>query len=273
MAGTLYIVGTPIGNLGDFSPRAIQTLSAVDLIACEDTRVTAKLLNHFGITAKCESYHKFNEKQKGGMILGKLQEGLSVALCTDAGMPAISDPGHELVALCHQNGIKVECVPGPTALTSAAALSLVSTARFCFEGFLSTAPKSRKEHLNEVKTHKETLIFYEAPHKLRATLEDMLKVFGDRNISVVKEITKIHETVLNTTILGAVEYFKEHDPKGEYVLIIEGAKENDTEKATLQDAVNMAKELKSGGMSATEAAKTAAAKTGYKKSDIYKEIV
>lgn len=273
MAGKLYVVGTPIGNLGDFSPRAIQTLKKVDLIACEDTRVTAKLLNYFQINAKCESYHKFNEKQKGGMILQKLQEGLSVALCSDAGMPAVSDPGHELVALCHQNGIEIECVPGPTALTSAAAMSLVDTSRFSFEGFLSTATQVRKEHLLEVKDYKKALIFYEAPHKLLATLKDMLKVFGNRNISVVKEITKIHETVLNTTLCGAVEYFEKTAPKGEYVLIIEGAKEKTAPNISFKDAVNAAKQLKQKGLSATDAAKTVAAESGFKKSDIYKEIV
>ncbi len=272
--GKLYLVGTPIGNLGDFSPRAIEVLNAVDYIAAEDTRVTQKLLNRFEIKNKAISFHQHNEHEKAPEIIEDILGGKSVALVTDAGMPAISDPGEHLVKLAHENGVKLESVPGPTAMATAVALSGLYTGRFSFEGFLSTNKTSRFEHLEEIKNHRETLIFYEAPHKLLATLKDMLKVFGNRRISVIKELTKIHETVFLTTIQEAINYFTENPPKGEYVLVIEGAKkEEKTEEFSLENAINLAKKLKADGLSTTAAAKEAASVTGFKKSDIYKELI
>ena len=272
--GKLYLVGTPIGNLGDFSPRAIEVLNRVDYIAAEDTRVTQKLLNRFEIKNKAISFHQHNEHEKAPEIIEDILSGKEVALVTDAGMPAISDPGEHLVKLAHEKGVKIESVPGPTAMATAVAMSGLYTGRFSFEGFLSTNKTSRFEHLEEIKNHRETLIFYEAPHKLLATLKDMLKVLGDRKISVIKELTKIHETVLLTTLNDAISYFTENPPKGEYVLVIEGAKKEEIiEQYTLEDAINLAKKLKAEGLKIADAAKEAASVTGLKKSDIYKEIL
>lgn len=272
--GKLYLVGTPIGNLGDFSKRAIETLKTVDYIAAEDTRVTQKLLNHFEIKNKAISFHQHNEHEKAPEIVNDILSGKSVALVTDAGMPAISDPGEHLVQLAHEKGAKIESVPGPTAMATAVALSGLYTGRFSFEGFLSTNKTNRFEHLEEIKNHRETLVFYEAPHKLLATLKDMLKVLGNRKISVIKELTKIHETVFLTTLQEAVNYFSENAPKGEYVLVIEGAKKEEIkEQYTLEDAVNLAKKLKSEGLKTADAAKEAAKVSGIKKSEIYKELV
>lgn len=272
--GKLYLVGTPIGNLGDFSPRAKEILETVDYIAAEDTRVTQKLLNHFEIKNKAISFHQHNEHEKAPEIIKDILGGKNVALVTDAGMPAISDPGEHLVQLAHQNAVKIESVPGPTALTTAVAMSGLYTGRFSFEGFLSTNKTSRFEHLEEIKNHRETLVFYEAPHKLLSTLKDMLKVFGDRKISVIKELTKIHETVFLTNLEDAVNYFSENQPKGEYVLVIEGAKKEEIKESfSLEDAVALAKKLKSDGLSTTAAAKEAASISGIKKSEIYKELI
>lgn len=272
--GKLYLVGTPIGNLGDFSKRAKEILQSVDYIAAEDTRVTQKLLNHFEIKNKTVSFHQHNEHEKAPEIVNDILNGKSVALVTDAGMPAISDPGEHLVQLAHENGVKLESVPGPTAMATAVAMSGLYTGRFSFEGFLSTNKTSRFEHLEEIKNHRETLVFYEAPHKLLSTLKDMLKVLGNRKISVIKELTKIHETVFLTTLNDAINYFSENTPKGEYVLVLEGAKkEENKEEFTLEDAINLAKKLKAEGLSTTAAAKEAASVTGFKKSDIYKEIL
>lgn len=271
--GKLYLVGTPIGNLGDFSPRAKEVLQTVDYIAAEDTRVTIKLLNHFEIKNKTISFHQHNEHEKAPEIIEDILRGKNVALVTDAGMPAISDPGEHLVSLAYQNGVKIESVPGPTAIATAVAMSGLYTGRFSFQGFLSTNKTSRFEHLEEIKNHRETLVFYEAPHKLLSTLKDMLKVLGERKISVIKELTKIHETVLLTTLSEAVNYFTENAPKGEYVLAIEGAKEKTKETFSLEDAINLAKKLKAEGLSTTAAAKEAATISGYKKSEIYKELI
>lgn len=272
MSGTLYVVGTPIGNLEDFSPRAVRVLSEVDFIAAEDTRVTVKLLNHFNIHKPMVAYFEHNKKERGITVIERLLSGESCALVTDAGMPAISDPGEDLIREAHQNGIMVESVPGPTAFATALAISGCPSGRFCFEGFLSVNKPQRIKHLNEVKSERRTMIFYEAPHKLVRTLGDMLECFGERNIALVREITKIHETVMRTTFSEALEFYKTQPPRGEYVLIIEGASE-EIKVYTLADAVTLAKELAQQGMSASSAARQAAQATGIKKSDIYKEML
>lgn len=272
MAGKLYIVGTPIGNLEDFSPRGRRILSEVDFIAAEDTRVTVKLLNHLGISKPMVAYFEHNKKERGNTVIERLLTGETCAIVTDAGMPAISDPGEDLIRDCHEQGIAVESVPGPTAFATALALSGMPSGRFCFEGFLSVNKPSRKQHLEQVKTERRTMIFYEAPHKLIKTLSDMYEVFGDRKIAIVREITKIHETVMRTSFSEALQYYKTQDPRGEYVLIIEGAKE-EAISYTLQDAVKLAKKFIEDGQPASAAAKEAAQVTGVKKSDIYKQML
>lgn len=270
----LYIVGTPIGNLGDFSPRAVETLSEVDFIAAEDTRVTLKLLNHFGIKKSMVSYHKFNRQDSGEQIVARILAGETCALVTDAGMPAISDPGEDLVKLCHDNGIKVESVPGPCAFTTALALSGMPSGRFTFEGFLSVNKPSRREHLDSLRNETRTMLFYEAPHKLGATLKDMNKVFGNREIAIVREITKIHEEVIHTTLDEAAALYGDGGLKGEIVLVIRGAEvQNDSEEFTLESAVELARQSVENGMSASEAAKQAAKLSGFKKGDIYKLLI
>lgn len=270
----LFIVGTPIGNLGDFSPRAVETLSEVDFIAAEDTRVTLKLLNHFGIKKPMISYFKHNVRERGEQIVQKILAGETCALVTDAGMPAISDPGEDLVRLCHENGVKVESVPGPCAFTTALALSGFPSGRFTFEGFLSVNKPSRREHLDELKNETRTMLFYEAPHKLGATLRDMNKAFGNREIAIVREITKIHEEVIHTTLDEAAELYGEGGIKGEIVLVIKGAEpENTKDEFTLEDAVEMAKQSVENGMSVNEAAKEAAKLSGFKKGEIYKLLI
>ena len=273
MSAKLYIVGTPIGNLGDISPRALETLSSVDFIAAEDTRVTSKLLNYFEIKKPLISYFEHNKREKGEIILSRILSGESCALVTDAGMPAISDPGEDLVALAHEKGVLVESVPGPTAVTTALALSGMPSGRFCFEGFLSVNKISRKEHLDSLKTETRTMIFYEAPHKLLNTLKDMEATFGDREIAIVKELTKVHENVFKTTLSAAVSYFTENAPKGEFVLILKGAEKEEKTEFTLEDAVKIAKNLIAEGVKASDAAKQAAKLTGIKKGDVYKAVL
>ena len=271
-SGKLFIVGTPIGNLGDLSPRAVETLSSVDFIAAEDTRVTLKLLNHFDIKKEMVSYFEHNKRERGEIITDRILAGENCAIVTDAGMPAISDPGEDLVRLCHERGIKVESVPSATALTTALALSGMDTGRFTFEGFLSVAKKSRYEHLEELKNEKRTMVFYEAPHKLLNTLKDFSKYFGDRKIALVREITKLHEEVIRTTVDSAIEKYTETSPKGEFVLILEGKKDEE-EPLTLEEAVETAKKLVRSGMSVNEAAKEIASSTPYKKNEIYKALL
>ena len=273
MSGTLYVVGTPIGNLSDFSPRAVETLEQADFIAAEDTRVTLKLLNHFGIKKPMVSYFEHNKYQRGEIICQRILEGETCVLVSDAGMPAISDPGEMLVAQCAEKGIPVIVVPGPSAVVSALAVSGLPTGRFTFEGFLSTAKKSRREHLDEVRNEKRTMIFYEAPHKLPTTLEDMLAAWGDRRIAVVRELTKIHEEVRRTTLAEAARYYRENTPKGEFVLVIEGAKEQPEEEMSLEQAVKLARELIQQGHSASEAAKQAAQLSGKKKGELYRLLM
>ena len=272
MAGKLYVVGTPIGNLEDFSPRAKRILGEVDFIAAEDTRVTVKLLNHLEISKPMVAYFEHNKKERGNVVIDRISKGQTCALVTDAGMPAISDPGEDLIRECHECGIQVESVPGPTAFATALALSGMPSGRFCFEGFLSVNKPSRKQHLSEVKNEKRTLIFYEAPHKLIKTLADMYEVFGERNIALVREITKIHETVMRTSLSQAIEYYTTNAPRGEYVLIVEGAKEKKC-AYTLEDAIKLAERFVKEGASTSAAAKEAAQITGIKKSDIYKQIL
>ena len=271
MSGKLYIVGTPIGNLGDFSPRAVETLNNCDFIAAEDTRVTLKLLNHFEIKKPMISYFEHNRREKGEIIADRILAGETCALVTDAGMPAVSDPGEDLVALCAEKGIDVKVVPGPSAFVAAAALSGLPVGRFTFEGFLSVNKQSRREHLLSVRHEKRTMIFYEAPHKLASTLKDLFETLGDRRIAIVREITKIHEEAIRTTLKEAAEKYSETPLKGEIVLVIEGESEDKAE-ATLEDAVTLAREYIKEGLSASFAAKKAAAETGLKKGDIYNLI-
>ena len=272
MSGILYVVGTPIGNLSDFSPRAVETLRQADFIAAEDTRVTLKLLNHFGIKKPLVSYFEHNKYERGQMICGRIEAGETCALVSDAGMPAISDPGELLVAQCAERGIQVLAVPGPSAVVTALAVSGLPTGRFTFEGFLSMNKKSRREHLEAVKYEQRTMVFYEAPHKLPSTLHDMLDAWGDRRISLVRELTKIHEEVIRTTLKEAAARYDTETPKGEFVLVIEGAEAPKPAEYTQEDALRMAREWMDAGLSASEAAKKAAVETGLKKGEIYKII-
>ncbi len=273
MSGILYVVGTPIGNLSDFSPRAQEILSEVDFIAAEDTRVTLKLLNHFDIKKPMVSYFEHNKYQRGEMICQRIEAGENCALVSDAGMPAISDPGEMLVAQCAERNIPVLVVPGPSAVVSALAISGLPTGRFTFEGFLSTAKKSRREHLEEVRGEKRTMVFYEAPHKLLSTLEDMLSAWGNRRIAIVRELTKIHEEVRRTTLEEAVAFYEENTPKGEFVLVIEGAKPEETNEMTPEQAVRLARDLMEQGYSASEAAKEAAKASSLKKGELYRKLM
>lgn len=270
MSGELYVVGTPIGNLGDLSPRALDTLEKCDFIAAEDTRVTLKLLNHFGIKKPMVSYFEHNKRERGVMITDRILAGESCAIVTDAGMPAISDPGEDLVALCHERGIRVNAVPGPSALIAALALSGMHTGRFTFEGFLSVNKKSRRDHLESLGGEKRTMIFYEAPHKLANTLRDLYAAFGDRELTIVRELTKIHEQVIRTTLGQAVRDYGDGHLKGEIVLILAGAPEAPVESMTLEEAVQAAREWMQNGDPPSLAAKKAAKAGGYTKGEIYK---
>ncbi len=273
MSGKLYVVGTPIGNLSDFSPRAVETLALVDFIAAEDTRVTLKLLNHFEIKKPMVSYFEHNRRERGEIILERIRAGENCAIVTDAGMPAISDPGEDLVNLCLSNGIPVESVPGPTAFATAVAMSGLPSGRFTFEGFLSVNKPSRREHLEEIVSERRTMVFYEAPHKLTATLKDLYKYLGDRRIALIKELTKIHETVERTTLSEACEKYSAQAPKGEFVIVIEGSTEPKQKELSLDEAVALAKGLVENGMAINDAAKEIAKETKLKKGDIYKALL
>lgn len=273
MSGILYVVGTPIGNLSDLSPRAVDTLRAVDFIAAEDTRVTLKLLNHFEIKKPMVSYHEHNLRERGSAIISRILAGETAAVVSDAGMPCISDPGEDLVRLAAEAGVPTVVIPGPSAAVSALCLSGLSTSRFSFEGFLSTNRHNRLEHLNTLLHDTHTLIFYEAPHKLLATFHDLRDAFGNRRISLCRELTKIHEEVIRTDLDGAIELFSEKTPKGEFVLIVEGASPEVPKETTLDEAVSRAKELMEAGLKQTDAAKQAAAETGFKKSEIYAALL
>ena len=269
----LYVVGTPIGNLSDMSPRALEVLGSVDFIAAEDTRVTMKLLTHFGIKAELISCYEHNIREKSEYIANRIAAGETCAIVTDAGMPCISDPGEELVRLCAERGIEVAAVPSPTAAMTALAISGLPTSRFTFEGFLSVTKKQRIAHLEEIKDLRQTLIFYEAPHKLQNTLNDLYEYLGDRKIALCREMTKIHEEVLRGTISDMIDYYKERQPKGEYVLIVEGAQKKEDTVYTIEDAVTFAKEQINDGVKTSEACKAAASKFGFSKSDIYSAVI
>ena len=270
MSGTLYLVATPIGNLGDFSPRALETLEKVDFMAAEDTRVSMRLLNHFEIRKPLVSYHEHNAATAGQTILARLLAGESCALVTDAGTPAISDPGEGLVKLCAENGVEVLAIPGCCAAVNALAVSGLPTGRFTFEGFLSMNKKPRREHLDSLRNETRTMIFHEAPHKLRATLDDFLDTFGpDRKISLCRELTKLHEETLRMTIGEAVAYYTEKDPKGEYVLVVEGGIAKEEKALTLEDGVAQVLALMEQGTRLKDAAKEVAAHTGLSKNELY----
>ena len=270
MAGMLYLVPTPIGNLGDISQRCRETLEQADFIAAEDTRVSLKLLNHLGIRKSLVSYYEHNKAFKGEKIVERILAGETCALVSDAGSPAISDPGEDLVKLCHEAGIVVCAIPGPCAAITALSISGQATGRFCFEGFLSTAKKSRREHLESLAKERRTMIFYEAPHKLVTTLEDMAEVFGaDRPISLCRELTKLHEEVVRTTLGQAVEKYTETAPKGEFVLIIAGAPEEEPETATAEDAAARVQQLMEEGLSRKDAVKQTAKELNLPKNAVY----
>ncbi len=270
MAGMLYLVPTPIGNLGDISQRCREVLESADFIAAEDTRVTLKLLNHLGIKKSLVSYYEHNKAQKGGVILERILAGQTCALVSDAGSPAISDPGEDLVRQCAQAGVTVSAVPGPCAVITALSISGQSTGRFCFEGFLSTAKKSRREHLESLAEETRTMVFYEAPHKLLATLADMASVFGgDRPISICRELTKLHEEVIRTTLAEALRRYTDNPPKGEFVLVIAGAAPTAAQSATAEDAAARVAELMEQGLSRKDAVKQAAEELGLPKNTVY----
>ncbi len=270
MAGILYLVPTPIGNLGDLSTRIVETLEQVDFIAAEDTRVSLKILNHLGIKKPMVSYYRHNTETSGPQILNRILNGETCALVTDAGTPAISDPGEELVAQCAEAGVQVCAVPGPCALVTALAVSGLPTGRFTFEGFLAMNKKNRAAHLEELKTERRTMIFYEAPHKLCATLADMAAAFGsDRRIALCRELTKLHEEIIRTTLGEAVERYRVLPPKGEFVLVLAGAPEVEQETLSLEDGVAMVLEKRAMGMSMKDAAKQVSAETGLSKNELY----
>ena len=270
MPGMLYLVPTPIGNLGDISIRCRETLENADFIAAEDTRVSLKLLNHLGIKKSLVSYYEHNKAFKGNVILERILAGETCALVSDAGSPAISDPGEDLVKLCAEAGITVCAIPGPCAVITALSISGQATGRFCFEGFLSTAKKSRREHLESLIGEQRTMVFYEAPHKLLATLQDMAAVFGeDRPISLCRELTKVHEEVVRTTLGGAVEKYTENPPKGEYVLVLAGAPPQTAASATPEDAAARVSQLVEGGMSRKDAIRQTARELNLPKNVVY----
>ena len=270
MSGTLYLVATPIGNLGDFSPRAVETLETVDFIAAEDTRVSIKLLNHFEIKKPLVSYHEHNHITAGQSILARLLAGESCALVTDAGTPAVSDPGEDLVRLCAENDVEVLSIPGCCAAVNALAVSGLPTGRFTFEGFLTVNKKSRRERLESLKNEERTMVFHEAPHKLLTTLEDMTAVFGsDRRIALCRELTKLHEETRRCTLGEAIAYYTENAPKGEFVLVLAGAEPREATAVTLEDAVAQVLTLKAQGMRLKDAAKEVAEHTGLSKNELY----
>jgi len=274
MPGMLYLVPTPIGNLGDISPRCRETLENADFIAAEDTRVSMKLLRHLDIKKPLVSYYEHNKRESGEKILQRILGGETCALVSDAGTPAISDPGEDLVRLCAESGVTVVAVCGPCAAVTALAVSGLPTGRFTFEGFLSVNKKSRQEHLQSLISETRTMIFYEAPHKLPATLADMAKVFGgERRISLCRELTKLHEEVLRTTLGDAIAHYEQEPPRGEYVLILEGCREKQEEILTLEDAVKLCQNRIDGGMSKKDAVKLVSSETGFPKNALYEAVL
>ena len=274
MPGTLYLVATPIGNLGDFSPRAVETLQNADFIAAEDTRVSVKLLNHFDIKKPLVSYHEHNRAAAGQAILTRLLSGETCALVTDAGMPAISDPGEELVRLCAENGITVQAIPGCCAAVYALAVSGLPTGRFTFEGFLPSGKKERREQLQELSSETRTMIFHEAPHRLRATLCDMAELLGgDRRIALCRELTKLHEETVRTTLSAAADYYAANEPRGEYVLVVAGAQPAEEPAVSLEEGVRRVQRLREAGMKMKEAVRTVSAQTELNKNDLYEAVL
>ena len=270
MSGTLYLVATPIGNLSDLSPRALSTLEAVDFIAAEDTRVSVKLLNHFGIKKPLVSYHQHNHITAGEVVLRRLLAGEDCALITDAGMPAVSDPGEDIVRACAENGVEVIPIPGCCALICALAASGLPTGRFAFEGFLTTNKKNRRDHLQSLVTEQRTMIFYEAPHKLLTTLQDMLEVFGDRSLALCRELTKLHEETIRTTLAAAVERYRETPPRGEFVLVLAGAEPVKEAVVTLDEGVELVRRRREEeGIGMKEAVRAVAADTGLNRNELY----
>lgn len=274
MSGTLYIIGTPIGNMEDITLRQLDTLGSVDFICAEDTRVTLKLLNRFEIKNQLISFHEHSSKADAQRIIDRLIAGENGGVVTDAGMPCISDPGEVLVRMCAENGIDVKVVPGPSAVVSAAALSGMSIRRFTFEGFLPVTKKDRAERLEMLKNETAVMIFYEAPHKLKTTLADLAENFGnDRHIALCRELTKIHEEVLRMNIGEAVEYYNVNEPRGEYVLVIEGKNADDSENITIEQALAQVQKLIDMGEKPTEACKAVAKETGFKKGELYSALM
>lgn len=274
MAGTLYLVPTPIGNLGDISRRCRETLSEVDFIAAEDTRVTRKLLNYLELKKPLVSYYEHNKVESGAKIVERLLAGEQCALVTDAGSPAISDPGEDLVALCAKNGIPVSAVPGPCAAVTALSVSGLPTGRFTFEGFLSTSKKSRRERLDSLKGERRTMIFYEAPHKLRSTLNDLAAAFGGgRRVSLCRELTKLHEEIIRTTLEEAAALYEAQPPRGEYVLVVEGAPGPSTQELTLEEALSLVRMRMEAGCSKKDAVRQISAETGFPKNLLYEAVL
>ena len=275
MAGTLYIVATPIGNLGDISPRMADTLAQADFIAAEDTRVTVKLLNHLGLKKPMVTYHRHNTAASGQAVLDRLLAGESCALVTDAGMPAISDPGEEMVALCAAAGVPVVPIPGPCALVTALAASGQPTGRFTFEGFLAMNKKNRRAHLESLRGEERTMIFYEAPHKLVATLRDLADTFGrEREISLCRELTKLHEEIRRTTLGEAADWYGEETPRGEFVLVVRGAQPEEEGECTLEDGLTLAERLREEeGLSLRDAVRQAAKELGLSRNELYRLAV
>ena len=270
MSGTLYIIGTPIGNMEDITLRQLDMLAGVDFICAEDTRVTLKLLNRYDIKKQLVSFHEHSSKADAQHIIDRLMAGENGGVVTDAGMPCISDPGEVLVKLCAENGIDVKVVPGPSAVVSAVALSGLSVRRFTFEGFLPVPKKERAERLELLRNETAVMVFYEAPHKLKTTLADLCECFGgDRRISLCRELTKIHEEVLRMTLSEAVEYYNSNEPRGEFVLVVEGRNADDSEDITIEQALAQVKKLIDMGEKPTDACKAVAKETGFKKSELY----
>ena len=273
MSGTFYVIGTPIGNLGDITLRQLDTLKAVDFICAEDTRVTLKLLNRFEIKKQLVSFHEHSSKADAQRIIDRLLAGESCGIVTDAGMPCISDPGEVLVKLCAENNIDIRVVPGPSAVVSAVAVSGLCTRRFTFEGFLPVPKKERTERLEKLRDETAVMVFYEAPHKLRTTLADLAEFFGgERRISLCRELTKVHEEVLRLTLAEAVSYFNDNEPKGEFVLVLEGAHEGSGEEITIEQAMEQVNKLIAMGEKPTDACKAVAKETGFRKSELYAKL-
>ena len=269
MSGKLYLVATPIGNLGDLSPRAAETLAAADFVAAEDTRVSLKLLNHFNIKKPLVSYHEHNQAISGPAILNRLLSGETCALVTDAGTPAVSDPGEGLVALCAENGVEVLAIPGCCAAVSALAVSGLPTGRFVFEGFLPANRGERRERLAELAGEERTMILYEAPHRLRATLADLAEALGDRRITLCRELTKLHEETRRTTLSEALARYTENDPKGEFVLVLAGRERPAERAVTLEEGVDMVLSRREKGERMKDAVRQVASDTGLGRNELY----